>query len=114
MSLKIYHNPRCSTSRKVLAAIEEAGVTPEVIQYLKTPPSVEELKEILEIGDLSPDDILRKKDKVFKELYAGKTLSDEEWLEAIHAHPSILERPLCVSENHAAVCRPTERYREFV
>ncbi len=114
MSVTIYHNPRCSTSRKVLQAIEDSGVQPQVIQYLKTPPTVDELKSILRKGNMKAADLLRKKDKVFKELFADKALTEEQWLEVIQEHPSILERPLCVSENKAAICRPIERYKEFV
>ncbi len=114
MSVQIFHNPKCSTSRKVLLALQEAGVEPQVIEYLKTPPSETQLKEILRIGNLKPQDILRKRDKVFKEKFADKSLSDAQWIKAISEHPSILERPLCVSEDHAAICRPIDRWKEFV
>ncbi len=114
MRVKIYHNPRCATSRKVLQALKEHGVELEVVEYLKHPPTPEELREIMRKGNLRVQDLLRKRDKVYKEKFADAELSEDEWLEAIQQYPSILERPLCVSETHAAVCRPPDRYREFI
>ena len=70
--MKIYHNPRCNTSRQTLAQIREAGIEPEIVEYLKTPPSAAELDRVLKLLDLQPQDILRKKEPLYKELGLGK------------------------------------------
>ncbi len=110
MSTKIYHNPRCSKSRQTLQLLEDNGVTPEIIEYLKTPPSKDELKAILKALDMSPRDLMRKGEAEYKENnLADKSLSDEQLIEAMLQYPKLIERPIVVtSDNKFALGRPPE------
>jgi len=107
-TLRIYHNPRCSKSRAAYALLQNRGLVPEVVLYLETPPSKAELRALLKKLQLQPLDIVRKGEDVFKQHYAGRNLSDDEWLEAIVAHPILLERPIVVRGDKAVVGRPPE------
>ena len=105
----IYHNPVCGTSRNTLALIRNAGVEPHVIEYLKTPPSRTLLKQLLERAGLTVRDILREKGTPFAELNLGDpSLSDDILLDAIEAHPILMNRPLVVSPKGVRLCRPSE------
>ncbi len=112
--MKIYHNPRCSKSRQTLQLIKERGVEPEIVRYLDTPPTKEELRELLQKLGLKPEDIVRKKEALYKERYKGKTLSDEEWLEVLSQNPKLIERPIVVEGNKAVLGRPPERVLELL
>ena len=112
--MKIYHNPRCRKSRETLAIITDAGVEPEVLEYLKTPPSEAELKAILKKLGLSPLQVIRKGEKIFKEEYKGKELSDDEWIAAMAANPILIERPIVVAGNKAVLGRPPENVNELL
>lgn len=112
--MKIYHNPRCSKSRETLKLIEEKGIQPEIIQYLKTPPTAEELREILDKLKISAEDLLRKKEAIFKEKYKEKTLSEEEWIQAMVENPKLIERPIVITENKAIIGRPPEKVLEIL
>ena len=106
----IYHNPACSTSRKVLGLIRDAGVEPKVVEYLKNPPDRAELERILAAAGLKVRDILRKKAPAFAELgLDNAALSDDEIFAAIAAHPVLIERPIVVSPKGARLCRPVEK-----
>ncbi|NMG67076.1 arsenate reductase (glutaredoxin) [Azoarcus indigens] len=111
--IRIYHNPRCGKSRSACALLAEKGVTPEVIEYLKTPPSKDELRGLLAKLGMKPEALLRKGEAVFKEHYAGKQLDDEGWLDAMVAHPILIERPIIVRGDKAVVGRPPERVNEL-
>lgn len=107
MTVTIYHNPRCSKSRKTLALLQENGIVPTIVEYLKETPSVDELKEILEKMGKSPRDIMRKKES--KEVgLSDPSLTDEALLEGMVAHPTTIERPIVVKGNKAAMGRPPE------
>jgi arsenate reductase len=107
--LQLYHNPRCSKSRQALALLEERGYTPEIIEYLKTPPDLDTLKQLLASLQLKPRDILRKKEKEYSDLgLDDETLSDDQILQAIIKAPKLLERPILVRGDRAAIGRPTE------
>ena len=109
MDVVIYHNPVCGTSRNTLALIRNAGVEPHVIEYLKTPPSRTLLKQLLERDGLTVRDILREKGTPFAELNLGDpSLSDDILLDAIEAHPILMNRPLVVSPKGVKLCRPSE------
>lgn len=112
--LRIYHNSRCSKSRSACALLTERGVTAEVVEYLKTPPSREELAELVRMLGVRPGDLLRKGEAVFKERYAGRELSDEECLDAMVAHPVLIERPIVVRGSRAVVGRPPEKVLELL
>ena len=104
-SIRIYHNPRCSKSRECLAWLTEQGKEVEVIQYLKTPPSITELKALLAKLGISAEEVLRKKEAIYKEQYKEKTLSEAEWLAVIHQEPKLLERPIVELQDKAAIGR---------
>lgn len=107
--IALYHNPRCSKSREALALLEEKGLQPEVIRYLETPPSVEELRTLLEQLDLAPRDLMRKKEALYKSLnLAAPDLDDEALIQAMHENPILIERPIACSGGKAALGRPPE------
>jgi arsenate reductase len=105
----IYHNPDCGTSRNTLAMIRNAGIEPHVVEYLKTPPARALLKQLLARAGLSVRDALREKGTPYAELGLGDpALSDDQLLDAIAAHPILLNRPLVVSPKGVRLCRPSE------
>jgi arsenate reductase len=115
MDTIIYHNPACGTSRNVLAMLEERGVKPRVIEYLKTPPTRDELKAIAARAGVPIRSLLREKAPPYADLgLADPSLSDEQLLDAIEQHPILIERPLVVSEKGAVVCRPKERLLDLL
>jgi arsenate reductase len=105
----IYHNPDCGTSRNALAMIRNAGLEPHVIEYLKTPPSRALLTELIERAGIGPRDLLREKGTPYAELGLGDTgLSDDALVDAMMAHPILINRPLVVSPLGVKLCRPSE------
>ena len=105
----IYHNPRCSKSRQTLALLEQHGVTPKVVEYLKTPLTIAELKIVLSKLKMSARQVLRDKEAVYKDLNLGDTtLSDSDLLTALQQNPKLLERPIVVHGDHAVIGRPPE------
>lgn len=111
----IYHNPGCSTSRKVLGMLRDAGQAPRVIEYLKTPPSRAELTDLLARLGMTPRQLLRRRGTPFDQLgLADPGKTDDELIDAILAHPILLERPVVVSPRGARLCRPPERVQELL
>jgi arsenate reductase len=108
-TIRIYYNPRCSKCRETVALVSERGYTTELIEYLITPPGKEELRSLLIKLGMKPLELIRKGEEIFKQNYAGRTLSDEEWLDAMLAHPLLIERPIVVRGNKAVVARPPEK-----
>lgn len=105
----IYHNPECGTSRNVLGLIRNAGIEPHVIEYLKSPPSRPLLVELIDRAGMTPRDLLREKGTPFAELGLGDlSLSDDALLDAMMAHPILINRPLVVSPLGVKLCRPSE------
>ena len=110
MDVIIYHNPACATSRNVLALIRNAGVEPHIIDYQKCPPTRLLLKQLLARAGLTVRDILRQKGTPYAELgLADPALDDEALLDAIMAHPILMNRPLVVSPKGVRLCRPSEK-----
>ncbi|PZP58355.1 MULTISPECIES: arsenate reductase (glutaredoxin) [Pseudoxanthomonas] len=110
MRITIYHNPACGTSRNTLAMIRESGETPEVIEYLRTPPTREALVALIAAMDISPRALLREKGTPYAELGLDEpSLTDDQLLDAMMAHPILINRPIVVSEKGVALCRPSER-----
>jgi arsenate reductase len=106
----IYHNPQCETSRNTLGLIRNAGIEPHIIEYLKTPPTRLLLVSLLARMGLSVRDVLRQKGTPFEELGLQDTgLSDEQLLDAIEAHPILMNRPIVASLRGVRLCRPSER-----
>ncbi|ODS00428.1 arsenate reductase [Methyloceanibacter superfactus] len=115
MTVTIYHNPRCSKSRQTLALLEDKGIAPKVVKYLETPPSVAELKRILKKLGLKARDILRKGEAAYDELGlkdSGHT--DDELLALMVKSPILIERPIVVSGDKAAIGRPPEAVLKIV
>ena len=109
MPVTIYHNPKCGTSRNVLAMIRQTGVEPEIIEYLNTPPSRERLVELIAAMGIPVRDLLRRKGTPYDELgLDDPALLDEELLDAMVAHPILMNRPIVVTEIGARLCRPSE------
>ncbi len=103
----IYHNPRCSKSRETLKLIEDRGIMPTVVEYLKSPPTADELRRILALLGKAPRDILRRKEAAEAGIDAD-TLDDEALLRAMVARPAVIERPIVVAGDRAALGRPPE------
>lgn len=109
MSVTIYHNPRCSKSRQTLALLEEKGVAPDIVEYLKTPPSAAELKAILKKLGLKPQEIVRTTDARYAELgLKERAVSEDDLIALMAENPVLIERPIVVSGNKAAIGRPPE------
>lgn len=109
MTVTIYHNPGCGTSRNTLAMIRQAGEDPQVIEYLKDPPSRETLIQLLDMMGMKPRDILRQKGTPYAELgLDDPRLGDEELLQAMMEHPILINRPIVVTDKGARLCRPSE------
>ena len=115
MNVTIYHNPMCGTSRKTLDILRENGDEPRVIEYLKTPPSRDELKRLYGRAGISPRDGLRAKEPLATELGLTRPdVSDDEILDAMAEHPILIERPLVETDKGVRLCRPQDRVREIL
>lgn len=106
--MKIYHNPRCSKSRQTLQLIKESGKEIEVVEYLNTPPSREELKMVIDLLGISPEQLLRKNEIIYKEQFKGKSHTDEEWIQIMIDNPKLIERPIVIDGKKAVLGRPPE------
>ncbi|MBW7833753.1 MAG: arsenate reductase (glutaredoxin) [Simplicispira suum] len=105
----IYHNPQCSTSRNALALMRERGVEPQIIEYLKTPPDRATLQSLIAASGRPVSDFVRRKEALFDELnLGGKSVTDAERLDALAAHPRLLERPIVVTERGTRLGRPVD------
>ncbi len=111
----IYHNPRCSHSRQTLALLESLGYQPKVIEYLQTPPSVTELKQILKMLGMKPRDLMRQKESEYKSLgLDDHNLSESALLQTLHEHPILIERPIVIIDKQACIARPAETLMEII
>jgi arsenate reductase (glutaredoxin) len=110
----IYHNPRCTKSRATLALLTERGIEPHVIEYLQTPPTAKELKAIVAKLGIKPEELVRKGEDVYKEKFAGKSLTDAQWIQALAANPILIERPIVVRGDKAAIGRPPENVEKLL
>ena len=115
MTVTIYHNPACGTSRNTLEIIRQSGEEPQVIEYLKTPPSRERLKELIARMGMTPRDLLREKGTPYAELGLGNpSLGDDALLDAMMAHPILINRPIVVTDKGVKLCRPSEEVLPFL
>lgn len=112
--MKLYHNPRCGKSREALKLLQEKGIEPEIVEYLKNIPTHAELEDVLQKLGMKAEDLLRKNEKVFKEMYKGKNFNDAKWIEAMIAEPKLIERPIFVNGDKAVVGRPPEKVLELI
>ena len=115
MSVTIYHNPKCSKSRQTLELLKQNGITPTIIEYLKTPPTAEALKAILVQLGFSPRDLMRKKEAVYAECgLDDPSLSDNALINFMVKHPILIERPIVLANGKAALGRPPEQVLEIL
>jgi arsenate reductase len=110
MTVTLYHNPACGTSRNTLEMLRQSGEAPEVIEYLRTPPSREKLVELIAAMGIAPRDLLRQKGTPYAELgLDDPALAGDRLLDAMLAHPILINRPIVVTGKGAALCRPSEK-----
>ena len=107
-ALTIYHNPKCSKSRETLELLRGRGIEPRIVEYLKTPPTAAELAAIVRRLGIRPEALVRKGEETYKARYAGKSLTDSEWIEALVRDPILIERPIVVAGDRAAIGRPPQ------
>lgn len=114
-TVTIYHNPRCSKSRQALALLEEEGVIPTVVKYLDTPPDAATLGNLLDMLGLQPRELMRKGEAEYADLnLANPDLTRAQLIEAMVAHPRLIERPIVVSDGQAIIGRPPEKVLDIL
>ncbi len=113
MTIRIYHNPRCSKSRATLALLEERGIEPEIIRYLEEPPSAEELRQLLGMLGRTPAQLARRGEDAWRSLNLAEA-DDDTILAAMVSHPKLIERPIVVNGDRAALGRPPEAVLEIL
>ncbi|MCU7853202.1 MAG: arsenate reductase (glutaredoxin) [Candidatus Thiodiazotropha sp. (ex Monitilora ramsayi)] len=115
MSVEIYHNPRCSKSRATLQLLQDQGVEPEIVEYLNTPPDKATLKRILDMLGLQPRDLIRTKEKAYKENgLDDSSLTRDQLIDGMIANPILIERPIVIKDGKAAIGRPPEKILEIL
>ena len=115
MSVVILHNPRCTKSRQTLQLLQDRGIEPEVIEYLKQPPSKTRLKQILKMLDMKPRELMRRKEKEYKALgFDDDALTQEQLIDAMIETPKLIERPIVINGSRAAIGRPPENVLEIL
>ncbi len=114
MALTIWHNPNCSTSRKVLGWLKDKGLKPVVVEYLKAPPSAADIKRVLTMMKAKPHDILRRKGEAYEALGDADKLSGDALIKKMVEEPVLIERPIVITGKAAVVCRPPERVWDVV
>lgn len=112
-TIRVYHNARCSKSRSACSLLQEKGVALEIVEYLKTPPSRAELAELVRKLGVPAESIVRTGEDIYKSDYKGRSLSEDGWLDALAAHPILIERPIVVRGERAVVGRPPEKVLEL-
>ncbi|TQD40138.1 arsenate reductase (glutaredoxin) [Haloflavibacter putidus] len=112
--IKIYHNPRCSKSREGLKILEESGTTFQIVKYLNQPLEKEEIKSLLKLLDMPAKELVRTNEKVWKENYKGKDLSEDEIITAMHEHPKLIQRPIVEKNGKAVIGRPPEKIKDLL
>lgn len=111
--MKIYHNPRCRKSREGLKILEESNQKFEIIEYLKTPPSHNELKNIIDLLSIAPIELIRKNEAIWKEKYKNKSFTDAEIIDLMTENPKLIERPIVFTEDKAVIGRPPDNIRDM-
>lgn len=112
--MEIFHNPRCSKSRQALSLLHEKGANPEIVLYLETPPSEEELKEILSKLNVRPEELVRKGETLYKENFKDQKFTDDEWIKILSENPKLIERPIMINGDKAVIGRPPENVLEIL
>lgn len=112
--IKIYHNPRCRKSREGLEILEKSKKEFEIIKYLENVPSKKELTEIIKFLDISPIELVRKNEKIWKENFKGKEFTNDEMISIMVQYPKLIERPIVIKESKAIIGRPASLILEFI
>lgn len=112
--MKIYHNPRCQKSRETLALLENAGESPEIILYLDQVPTKKELKQILGMLKMPASELIRKSEAIYKSEFKGKTLTENQWIDAMITYPKLIERPIVVKGKKAVIGRPPTNVKDLL
>ncbi len=110
----IFHNPRCSKSREAIQLLENKNLQFEIKEYLKNPPSIKELKDLVKALNCKPIDIVRKKESLFIEKYATKKFTEAQWFKILSENPILIERPILINKQKAVIGRPPELIIEFL
>jgi len=112
--LTIMHNPRCSKSREALKILEENGLNAEIVKYLETPPTKEEIKELLKMLGINARELMRTKEDIYKELRLKDVTDEEKLIEAMAEHPKLIERPIVIKDDKAVIGRPPSKIVDFL
>jgi arsenate reductase len=112
--IKILHNARCTKSRECLAFLEDSGKEYEVVKYLETPPTFEELKQIIKMLNIKPIALVRQKETVWVEKYKNKKLTDKQIIQAMVSNPILIERPIVINGDKAIIARPLEKAADII
>ena len=112
--ITLWHNPRCSKSRNAATLLEEKGVEAEVVKYLDTPPSKEEIRAVLKMLGISARELMRTKEAIYKELGLKEVEDEEKLIEAMAENPKLIERPVVIKDGKAAIGRPIENIIELL
>lgn len=112
--ITIYHNPRCSKSRECTTFFEASSKDIEIINYMKTPFTIDSLSEVIALLAIKPIELVRKTEKIWKENYKGKYMNDSDIIKAMVAEPKLIQRPIVVNGNKAIIARPLEKINEII
>lgn len=112
--MKVYHNPMCRKSWETLRIIEDRSEHVDIIEYLKTPPSKDDLVQIIAMLGISAFELVRKGEFIYKAYYKGKDLTDDEWINVMMQYPKLMERPIAIHRNKAVIGRPPEKVLEIL
>ncbi len=110
----LYHNPRCSKSREALHLLEEEGETIEIVKYLDTPPTHQELKQVIELLGIKPITLIRTQEADWKQNYKDKNLTDEQIIDIMVQNPKLIERPIAIKGTHAVIGRPPKKVLDIL
>lgn len=114
-TVTLYHNPQCSKSRQTLQLLHTAGITPNIVEYLKDPPDKTILKQLLDLLEIDAETLVRKNEPIYRELQiSSRKLNTEQWLQLLCEHPKLIQRPIVIAGNRAVIARPPERALELL
>jgi arsenate reductase (glutaredoxin) len=113
-TITVYHNPRCGKSRAALEILAKHGVEPVVVEYLKNPPTKDDLRAILKKLGMTAGQIVRRGEEIYRQKFSGKAMSDEQWLDALVQYPVLIERPIVIKDDRGLIGRPPEKVSELL